>query len=161
MRRIPRLIDHYMMTRAPLPCSDKALFRIVGCGVDEWVPISENVKAFFKAKDGLLHHEFCDETIAGDTARILKAQMNGSNGGRPSASKDQGITQSVRPTQPKQLKQIKQTNQNSRLVGVKGKGFCKQMGFRLVVWLVGCLIGQASRPVTISCKLLPAGISTC
>lgn len=95
-----RLIDHYMMTRAPLPSSDKALSRIVGCGVDEWVPISESVKAYFKAKDGFLHHEFCDETISGDTARILKAQMNGSKGGRPSASKDEEITQSVTKSNP-------------------------------------------------------------
>jgi len=133
-----------MMTRAPLPCSDKALFRIVGCGVDEWVPISENVKAFFKAKDGLLHHEFCDETIASDTARILKAQMNGSKGGMPSASKDQKITQSVTELNPvgspnpTKTTKIDKTDQPKLSVGRgEGEGFLQANGFS-----VGGLVGR-------------------
>jgi uncharacterized protein YdaU (DUF1376 family) len=133
-----RLIDHYMMTRSPLPCSDKALARIVGCGVDEWVPISENVKAFFKAKEGFLHHKFCDETIAGDTARILKAQLNGSRGGRPSASKDEGITQSVTESNPVGSPNPTITTKTTQNISShqdqgrgEGEGFLQANGFKV------------------------------
>lgn len=124
-----RLIDHYMTTRSPLPSSDKALARIVGCGNDEWQIISGNVLSFFKAKEGNFYHDFCEETIAGDTARILQAQLNGRKGGRPSTSKETEITQplpdgnpvgSPNPYQPTQNNQNNSEQKNHLVGGVGG-----------------------------------------
>lgn len=125
-----RLIDHYMVTRAPLPSSDRSLARIVGCDREEWEKICLNVMAFFKAENGSYHHRMCDEIISGDTARILKAQMNGHKGGRPSSCKQTVITHSVSPTQnnPKQPK-TKQTILNQPKGSFDGGGGGKGAGW--------------------------------
>lgn len=97
-----RLIDHYMLTRAPILDDDRALARAVGVGIDDWELVKVRVKQYFKPtrlSDGLptayLKHDFCDEAIAFDNARIEKARKNGRKGGRITSSKIKGITHSV------------------------------------------------------------------
>lgn len=59
-----RLLDHYMVTRQPLPDNDFALARITGVDNDCFKLASSKLKAFFKhKKDGLLHHETCDTEL--------------------------------------------------------------------------------------------------
>lgn len=86
-----RLIDHYMETRAPLPCEDKALARIIGVGWSEWEDVKPAVVKFFKPSRnplGFLVHTFCDEMLARHEARITTAKNNGGKGGRPKGSKN-------------------------------------------------------------------------
>lgn len=83
-----RLLDHYMTTRAPLPNDDRALARIAGVGLSEWEPIKERVRTYFKPTGLLLRHDFCDERLKEDDARIEKSRNNGKGGGRPTTKKD-------------------------------------------------------------------------
>jgi uncharacterized protein YdaU (DUF1376 family) len=101
-----RLIDHYMLTRAPLPSDDRALARILGIGRDEWEAIKSSITTYFKPSGLFLTHSFCDAELNKDKRRILRSQDNGSKGGRPKHVKDNdnnpvGYSQ-VRPEQPEQ-----------------------------------------------------------
>lgn len=59
-----RLIDHYMKTRTPPPDNDAALARIVGDSLENWTEnASRIVRAFFKPKNGVLLHKFCDKIL--------------------------------------------------------------------------------------------------
>ena len=58
-----RLVDHYYITRTPLPDNPVALARIIGIGINEFQAIAEQVLSKFKAKDGLLHHKRCDTEL--------------------------------------------------------------------------------------------------
>ena len=81
-----RLIDHYMLTRAPLLDDDRALARIIGIGIDEWDSIKNRIKTYFKPSGnpaGYLMHDFCEEALAVHNSRIDKARNNGKKGGRP------------------------------------------------------------------------------
>jgi uncharacterized protein YdaU (DUF1376 family) len=95
-----RLIDHYMQTKSPLPIDDKALARVIGIGIDEWVSIRPQVVTYFKPTGLLLHHKFCDEVLSKHSARLLKSKNNGSRGGRPSIGKAIVTTQPVIETKP-------------------------------------------------------------
>lgn len=84
-----RLIDHYMLTRMPLPGDDRALARIVGVGWNEWEDVKDNVMRYFKKNPaGLFTHAFCDEELLVHNKRIGNAQNNGKKGGRPKGSKN-------------------------------------------------------------------------
>lgn len=95
-----RLVDHYMLTRSPLPEDDRSLARILGVGLDEWLIVKAAVVAFFKPLNGRLMHTFCDAILAEDNARISRARINGKGGGRPSVSKQREITHSVTTSKP-------------------------------------------------------------
>lgn len=101
-----RLIDHYMLTRAPLPSDDRSLARIVGIGVDEWMTIKPSVITYFKPTGLFLLHSFCEGELSKDKRRILRSQSNGSKGGRPKALENKTDnpvgTHQVRPEQPEQ-----------------------------------------------------------
>lgn len=60
-----RLIDEYMVTRKPLPDNDNALARI--CGTSMLDPCFKHalsiLRAFFRKKDGLLFHDYCDAEL--------------------------------------------------------------------------------------------------
>lgn len=58
-----RLIDYYMETREPLPDNEIALARICGVSVECFKDASSILRAFFKEKDGLLFHDFCDNQL--------------------------------------------------------------------------------------------------
>lgn len=58
-----RLIDEYMMTRAPLPDNDAALARIVGVSKEEWCAVAAAVRPFFEASNGKLINETCEEEL--------------------------------------------------------------------------------------------------
>lgn len=57
------LLDEYMITREPLPDDDRILARIAGVPDACFMHASSIVKAFFKPKNGLLHHTFCDTQL--------------------------------------------------------------------------------------------------
>lgn len=99
-----RLIDHYMLTRSPLPADDRALARIIGIGIDEWLAMKNLVGYFFKPSrnpDGYLTHSFCDEILAKDVSRINKCRTVGKLGGRPvKHGKTKEITQTVIDSKP-------------------------------------------------------------
>lgn len=58
-----RLIDWYMETRRPLPDNDQAMAAIARIGLDEWAPHAAVIRAFFKPRDGLLHHKKCNREL--------------------------------------------------------------------------------------------------
>lgn len=84
-----RLVDEYMITRHALPASDKAIARIVGVGLDEWLSVKDKVLQYFKPDPiGLgyqLLHSFCERELSEDNERIKRAKINGSKGGRKKA----------------------------------------------------------------------------
>ena len=68
-----RLIDHYMITREPLPESYVALSRIVGCPIEI---IEENataiLNAYFTHTNGMYSHAKCDEILDDQDKRTKK-----------------------------------------------------------------------------------------
>lgn len=64
------LIDEYMLTRQPLPDDDRALASIAKMPLVEWSQIAPTIRAFFRARAGLLTLKRCDA--------ILNAQDNSS-----------------------------------------------------------------------------------
>lgn len=76
-----RLIDFYMKTRGPLPDNDAALARIVGDTEANWVAYGRAMaRPFFKAKDGLLFHSFCDKILKDQENRSKALSKSGKNG---------------------------------------------------------------------------------
>lgn len=67
-----RLIDHYMETRLPLPDNDAALARISGVSHECFKHASSILRAFFKQKNGMLHHKFCDGLLDNQDKRARK-----------------------------------------------------------------------------------------
>lgn len=123
-----RLIDHYMLTRTPLLDDDRALARAVGVGIDDWELVKVRVKQYFKPTrlpDGVstayLKHDFCDEAIAFDNARIEKARKNGKKGGKIRSSKTKEITHPVTQpsTEPSSLPELTITEQIKK-VSIEG-----------------------------------------
>lgn len=76
-----RLIDHYMMTRQPLPDNDAALARIVGDSEANWVAMARAiVRPFFRSINGRLHHAFCDKTLNSQDVMAKSLSENGKKG---------------------------------------------------------------------------------
>jgi uncharacterized protein YdaU (DUF1376 family) len=73
-----RLIDHYMITREPLPESHAALSRIVGCPIEI---IEQNATAmlgaYFTHKNGMYFHKKCDEILDDQDARQKRKSISG------------------------------------------------------------------------------------
>jgi uncharacterized protein YdaU (DUF1376 family) len=57
------LIDHYMLFESPLPADDRALASIVGCALDEWQKVRDEVLPFFKTRNALLTHKRCEAEL--------------------------------------------------------------------------------------------------
>lgn len=67
-----RLIDEYMTLRQPLPNNPRALARLLGVSLEEWLAVSENVLSFFKQDGGVLRHKRCDKELDAQDARAKK-----------------------------------------------------------------------------------------
>lgn len=63
-----RLIDEYMLARAPLPDDDAALAAIARISMAEWLRHKDVLRAFFKPKDGKLINTRCEKEL--DAQRI-------------------------------------------------------------------------------------------
>ena len=74
------LIDAYMRDGEPPPDNDRALARIVGVGVDEWLEVAANVRPFFRSKDGLLVHKRCENELRAQRWRSQKQSEKGKKG---------------------------------------------------------------------------------
>src|SRR5579883_107417 len=77
-----RLLRHYYRTRMPLPDNDRALAAIARVSVDEWEPVKATIRAFFKARGGLLHHKRCDEELDKEDKLAKKRSVRAENAAR-------------------------------------------------------------------------------
>jgi uncharacterized protein YdaU (DUF1376 family) len=75
-----RLIDAYMVQREPLPDNDRALARLAGVGLDEWMAVATNVRAFFRARDGILFHKRCEQELRAQELYSQKQSEKGKKG---------------------------------------------------------------------------------
>lgn len=76
-----RLIDHYMITRAPLPDNDSALARIIGVSLSDWLGLGQAiVRPFFRPQNGLLFHKRCDKILLEQDERSKKLSESGKRG---------------------------------------------------------------------------------
>lgn len=84
-----RLIDHYMITREPLPNSKGALARIVGCSLDV---VEQNyaavIKQYFFFENELLQHKKCNEILDDQDKRSRKKSKAGKKGAKKRWSQD-------------------------------------------------------------------------
>lgn len=58
------LLGHYWVSGKPLPDDDARLHRLAKTTAAEWKRLSAVVRAFFTARDGVLHHKRVDREIA-------------------------------------------------------------------------------------------------
>lgn len=73
-----RLIDHYMITKRPLPDNDMALARIAG--IDATSNAISMLRAFFKQKsDGFLYHETCERHLKEQATRKMLNKKRAKN----------------------------------------------------------------------------------
>lgn len=73
-----RLIDHYMITKRPLPDNDTALARIAG--LDATSNAISMLRAFFKHKDdGFLYHETCEKHLKEQASRKMLNKKRAKN----------------------------------------------------------------------------------
>lgn len=86
-----RLIDEYMITRAPLPDDDMALARILVITPQEWAEIAPVVRAFFWAGNGVLRHKTCDGQLAAQDLRQLRYSKRGKKAAIARYSKINGM----------------------------------------------------------------------
>lgn len=82
-----RLIDHYMVTRQPIPDNDHAIARIIGMGTSDWLAIAEPVRAMFKITAGRLHLKRCDNELRWQEHQSRARSNAGKKGGQKSAEK--------------------------------------------------------------------------
>lgn len=75
-----RLIDKYMVLGGPLPDDDRALCRLLGCSMEEWLAVSERVRTFFTARDEKLHHKRCDVELTAQAKRDVTRRKVGKAG---------------------------------------------------------------------------------
>jgi uncharacterized protein YdaU (DUF1376 family) len=76
-----RLIDHYMLTRQPLPDNDMALARIAGINLDSYSHHLAIAKAFFiPTGDNLLCHKRCDIELDRQDGKTVSHQKRGKKG---------------------------------------------------------------------------------
>jgi uncharacterized protein YdaU (DUF1376 family) len=57
------LIDHYMLTRLPLPDDDRALANIALMPLAQWKRITHTIRGFFSVRAGRLHQRHCDREL--------------------------------------------------------------------------------------------------
>lgn len=72
-----RLIDEYMIERTPLWDDDRALARILGVGLDEWLILAPKVRKYFTVKAGKLHNQKCDEELRAQDFRFDRYSVRG------------------------------------------------------------------------------------
>jgi uncharacterized protein YdaU (DUF1376 family) len=85
------LIDCYMLQREPVPDNDRALARIVGVGLDEWLTVATNVRAFFRVRDGLLIHKRCEQELRAQELKVRKRSERAKKGAFGRYSKFKGL----------------------------------------------------------------------
>lgn len=133
-----RLIDHYMLTRSPLPGnSDRAMSRILGVGLDEYLQVKPALEVLFKPSNnpvGSWSHTFCDEQLGKQAERLERNRRNGKGGGRPKKLESDennpvGSQSKPRGTYTEQSKAAKKVNILTplppELDAFKGKDFNK------------------------------------
>lgn len=86
-----RLIDEYMVTRAPLPNDDAALARIVGIPKTEWDRLAIVVRRFFRLRNDKLFHKRCERELRAQNARHNRNSKRASKGGTAKAFKDKTL----------------------------------------------------------------------
>ena len=101
------LIDHYMLTRSPLPGnSDRAMADILHCGTRKWVGLKTKLVSFFKpTEEGLWRNSLCEQNLDESDTRIENAQNNGKKGGRPPNDNPAGLPKEENKQQSKQTAQ--------------------------------------------------------
>lgn len=57
------LLDHYYLYEAPLPIDDRALASIVGCSLEDWQNVRDEVVPLFKKRNALLTHTRCEAEL--------------------------------------------------------------------------------------------------
>lgn len=138
-----RLIDEYMTTRQPIPANDRSISRILGCGLDEWLSVKENVISYFKLENppgnplGFYRHSFCDRELLEDEDRILTARENGRKGGRGKTAKNKenspkepsGLPNPLTPPLSTHLSHLSNTSKTEHLSN--GNGYDFKNGFRI------------------------------
>ena len=72
-----RLLDEYMINRAPLPDDDAALARIIGISIPDWATLAPRVRSFFKPQNGHLTHKRCDCELRGQNTRFQRLSERG------------------------------------------------------------------------------------
>ncbi len=72
-----RLIDHYMISRQPLPDNEAALARIAGVDISTMVATLVELRLFFGSTNGKLTHGFCDKLLDEQDARSRKQSDRG------------------------------------------------------------------------------------
>jgi len=73
-----RLIDHYMLTKQPLPDNNTALSRIAG--VDATSNAISMLRAFFEDKgDGFLYHKTCEKLLKEQSSRKMLSKKRAKN----------------------------------------------------------------------------------
>lgn len=93
-----RLIDHYMLTRQPLPDNDGALARIVGCGMAEWLEIAPSIRPFFKRQNGLLHNKRCNAELDWQDNKLKTRKEIAQKGVEARRNKIKGLATNGQPT---------------------------------------------------------------
>lgn len=121
-----RLIDHYMITRQPLPDNDAALSRIIGISIDEWLGNASGiVRAFFWSSKGSLRHERCDIILDEQDHRHRNMTEKGKKGAKARWNKindidSVGIAQAL-PGDATRQDKTRQDNLNKGNGGFYGK----------------------------------------
>jgi len=85
------LIDCYMQQREPLPDNDRALARIIGVGLDEWLAVASNVRAFFHVRNGVLKHKRCEQELRAQELQFQKRSERAKKGVFARLSKLNGL----------------------------------------------------------------------
>jgi len=110
-----RLIDRYMRTRMPLPDDDKALARFVGLTPDEWAVIAPNVRAFFKTKDGKLHHKRCNLVLEAQDKKAKSHSEHASHAAKARWAKELKAKENNAQSIPNESDEHAESNADSML----------------------------------------------
>ena len=136
-----RLIDEYMVARAPIKSDDRALARLIGIGLDEWLAVKGNVMTFFKPtpnRTGYVSHGFCDRELEQDHNRIETARSNGHKGGRHKTQHEPTGLPNPNPTLkglPDLSTQLNSEQlRRKRLLLLQLKKFFREFLIRILIW---------------------------
>lgn len=135
------LIDHYYLYEAPLPNDDQALAGIVGCGLEEWLSVRDEVVPLFVKRNALLTHKRCEAELEA-AYRIRKDGAKRQKRHRKSLKYNDDVTRLSRvsngPTLPYRTGQDSRASlDNARAVVtrdiVEANGAIYEHGFQLLV----------------------------
>jgi uncharacterized protein YdaU (DUF1376 family) len=86
-----RLIDEYMLNRSGLPNDDRALARVLGVSIEEWMEVAGDVRPFFEVSGPNLFHKRCDQEIRVQDARSERFSERGKKAAFAKYSRINGI----------------------------------------------------------------------